>query len=250
MISAVVLTKNEEDQIDKCLETLSFCNEILVVDDDSNDKTVEIALKRGAIVIKHPLRMDFAAQNNFAIEKVKHDWVLFVDADERITSELKDEILKRLSDRSNYGSFIFKRIDYMWQKWIKYGEVGSFRSIRLIKKGNGKWVRRVHQYYKTTDNVGQLDNPILHFPHPSLHEFVESINRWSSWHAIANKEEGKRSTPAKILIYPPAHFVDNFILKLGFLDGMRGLVYSLVMTAHSFLSWSKLWMLQKGFTRI
>ncbi len=242
-ISAIILAKNEEENIKDCINSLKFCSELIVIDDDSTDNTAKIAKSFGAKVIKHSLKMNFADQSNFAISKAGNDWVLFVDADERISNELEIEITHSLESKE-YEAYSLKRIDYMWGKWLRYGEVGNFHSVRLIKKGSGKWIRRVHQYYKTLGKVGELKNPILHYPHKNLRSFINHIDQWSELHAIANMEEGKRSTLTKIIFYPVGHFINNYIFKLGFLDGMHGLVFALVMASHSYLSWSKLFLIQ------
>lgn len=242
-ISAVILAKNEEENIKECLKSLKFCSEILVIDDDSTDSTVKLAKSLGAKVISKSLGNNFADQSNFAINNTANEWILFVDADERISKELETEITIALESKE-YKAYYLKRIDYIWGKWLKYGEVGNFHSIRLIKKGSGKWVRRVHQHYKTLSKVGELKNPILHYPHKNLRTFINHIDQWSELHAVANMEEGKRSTLSKIIFYPVGHFINNYIFKLGFLDGMQGLVFSLVMAGHSYLSWSKLFLMQ------
>lgn len=133
----------------------------------------------------------------------------------------------------------------MWGKWLTHGESGSTNVIRLVKKGSGKWVRRVHPNFEYEGITGEFKNPIRHYPHQTLHKFIDSINRWSTWHAIANDEEGKKSSLLKIIVWPVGHFLKNFILRAGFLDGMQGFVYASIMSAHSFLSWSKLWLIQK-----
>lgn len=251
MISVVVLTKNEEKNIRDCLESLKFCDEIIVVDDKSSDSTREVAKKLGAKVFVHDMDKDYSEQSNFGMQKSKGEWILFVDADERVSEALRAE-LSIVNDQvsNSYYGFYLKRIDYMWGKWLRRGESGSFRSLRLVKKGSGKWTRRVHPNFVIEGMTSELKNPLLHYPHPTLREFLESVNRWSSWHALANKEEGKSSSLAKIIFWPGAHFIKNFILRGGFLDGMQGFVFAAVMSIHSFLSWGKLWFLQKGYTKI
>jgi glycosyltransferase involved in cell wall biosynthesis len=120
MISAVIITKNEEENIKRCLQSLSWCDEIIVVDDDSTDKTVEIAKKSGAKVYNRTMNSDFSAQRNFGLEKAKGDWVLFIDADEKVTSALWYEIMSHTNNPINeYAGFYIKRIDTMWGKELK-----------------------------------------------------------------------------------------------------------------------------------
>jgi glycosyltransferase involved in cell wall biosynthesis len=242
-ISAVVLTKNEERNIKDCIKGLGFCNEIVVVDDNSSDNTCSIAKKMGARVFVHAMKKDFAAQSNFGMSKAKENFVFFVDADERITNKLAKEI--KDVDFGDYNAFFFRRVDYMWGRWLKHGESGNSQVIRLVRKDIGKWVRRVHPYFDFVGRSSKFENPILHYPHQTLSKFVESVNRWSGWHAIANGEEGKKATLVKIFLWPVGHFTKNYILKMGFLDGMQGFIYASIMSAHSFLAWSKLWLIQR-----
>jgi len=242
-ISAVILTKNEADNITNCIKSLDFCSEIVVVDDNSADDTVKIAKKLGAVVYEHKMDKDYSAQSNFGMQKASGDFVLFVDADERISKKLQKEI-----NEANYGKydvFNFKRIDFMWGRWLTHGESGASRVTRLVRKDIGRWKRRVHPFFDFVGNAGEFENPIKHFPHQSLHKFIQSINRWSTWHAIANGEEGKKSTLTKIAFWPTGHFFRNYLLRRGFLDGMQGFIYASIMSAHSFLAWSKLWLIQR-----
>lgn len=243
-ITAVVLTKNESSNIKKCLNALYFCSEILVVDDDSTDDTAEIARKLGARVIVRSLNKDYAAQNNFALAEAKNLWVLFIDADEIVSETLANEIRGAVKN-TTFQCYRLKRSDFIWGKRLEHGEAGSFSAIRLIKKGSGKWKRRVHQYFEPDGDVGWFNTPIDHYPHQNLREFVISVDRWSSWHALANSEEGKKSDIFKVVFYPLAHFANNYFFKLGFLDGMPGFVFASVMAFHSFLSWSKLYLMQR-----
>lgn len=244
MLTAVVLAKNEENNIRGCIKSLSFCDEVIVIDDYSGDKTEIFSSKLGAKVVRKKLDNDFAKQRNFGIEKAKYQWVFFVDADERISKGLANEIRESLK-KGGVSAFIFKRCDFMWGRWLTHGEVGRFRAIRLIKKGSGKWIRAVHEKYFTEGKVVELKNPIKHYPHQNLNKFIKSVDKWSTIHAKANCNEGKRSNIFKIFLWPIGHFVKNYFLKLGFLDGLSGLVFAVVMSFHSYLSWSKLWLNQR-----
>lgn len=238
-ITAVVLTKNEEKNISACLSTLSFCDEIIIVDDFSDDKTVPLAKKFDAKVFQRKLGNDFAAQRNFGLGKASKDWVFFIDADERVTPELKAEIL-RLDGESHHG-FIFKRRDILWGKQLLHGEASRVRLLRLARKTASKWRRPVHEVWEASGKTAVLTNPLLHYPHQSLDEFIDNINEFSTLHAKANSLEGKRSNLVKIILWPIGKFVYNYIILLGVLDGTRGFVHAMFMSLHSFLAWSKLW---------
>ena len=243
-LSAVVLTKNEEVNIKECLKTLSFCEEVVVVDDESTDKTVEIAKKTGAKVFKRKMNQDFSAQSNFGMKKATGKWVLFVDADERIDKNLALEI-KSVIGHIGINGFFIKRHDFFLGKKLVFGDVFNTSFLRLVRKGSGKWVRRVHPGFEILGRTEKLKNPIRHHPHPSLQEFLSSINRWSSWHALALREEGKSAAVVKIILLPVIKFKYNYFLKLGFLDGIHGFVHAFFMSIHSFLAWGKLYFLQK-----
>jgi len=238
-ISAVVLASNEEKNIRKCLQNLKWCNEILVIDDYSKDKTVQIAKKEGAKVFKRKLNNNFALQRNYGLSKTKSEWVLFIDADEVATKSLRDEILNLKFNI--YDGFFIKRKDYFLRKEIKYGEVGKIRLLRLGKKKQGKWKRMVHEYWSVKGKVGELKNPLLHFSHPTISEFIEDINKYSNLHAKELKKEKKKSNLFKIVIWPVGKFIYNYFFELGFLDGKEGFIIGVMMSFHSFLAWSKIW---------
>jgi len=242
-LTVVILTKNEEENIVDCIKSVRFANEILIIDDNSTDSTRTVARDLGARVIKRSLDENYAKQKNFALREAKEEWVMFLDADERISEELKKEILN--TGNNNYQAYQFNRQDYFLGKWLKYGDIGAYLDIRLMKNNSGMWKRRVHEYFETKAKMGKLRNPILHYSHSTIGKLVNSTNRWSSWHARANKEEGKQSSVLKMVLWPSGKFIDSFILKRGLLDGMHGFVFAIFVSLHSFLAWSKLWLLQK-----
>lgn len=246
MVTAVVLTRNEEKNIAKCLATLRFCNEVIVVDDYSIDKTVEVARRYGARVFQRHLKDDFAAQRNFGLGKSKKDWVLFVDADERVSTSLRDEVKQLISNPVNqYSGFYIKRRDFVWGRELRHGESGTLKLLRLAKKNAGLWKRAVHESWEIKGEKGTLQNPLMHYPHQTLREFLSDVDRYSSLHARVLYEEGVKSNLVKIIIWPVGKFKYNWIFKLGFLDGTQGFVVAAMMSLHSFLAWSKLWLGQR-----
>ncbi|MBI3289958.1 glycosyltransferase family 2 protein [Candidatus Microgenomates bacterium] len=253
-ISAVILTKNEEKNIERCIQSVSFCDEIVVVDDYSTDKTLEL-IKKSKIknqndnlkfkIFERELNGDFAAQRNFGLSKAKGDWVLFVDADEIVSLELADEITNYLSLITNHLSgFFLKRHDNMWEKELKYGDLRNFKELRLAKKTAGKWSRKVHEVWGVKGKIGEMDNPLIHYAHPNLWVFTSKINFYSTLHAEQKFEDGEKLSLLKIILWPKLKFLKDYFLKLGFLDGTEGLVLAVMMSFHSFLAWSKLWLTQ------
>lgn len=263
MISAVVIVKNEEKNIHECLKSLAWCDEIVIIDDHSADKTLEIikhqtsSLKQKIKIFQRYLNGNFAAQRNFGLQKASGDWVLFVDADERVSPALKDEILKLQTSpvspveistgrtKVKQSGFFLKRTDYFGGRQLKYGETSSVRLLRLARKGSGKWERKVHETWQVKGSVGEMINPLEHYPHRTMTDFLEEVNHYSTLHAEALKNEGKRSSLIKIVFFPFLKFKMNYLFRLGFLDGMPGFTVAFMMSLHSFLAWSKLYLLQK-----
>jgi glycosyltransferase involved in cell wall biosynthesis len=252
MISAVVLTKNEEKNIVPCLRSLAWCDEIIIVDDYSEDETVKksqisnlksqnqnLKLK----IYKRQLNNDFASQRNFGLKKAKGDWVLFLDADERVSHALRAEIFNfQFSIFKNYNGFYLRRKDWFGRRWLKYGETANVKLLRLAKKDAGSWKRKVHEVWEVKGEIGELKNPILHYPHPTISDFLKQINFYSTLHAQALWEEKVRPSLWRIIFYPLGKFFQNYIWRRGFLDGMPGLIVALMMSFHSFLAQSKLYL--------
>lgn len=244
-ISVVVLTKNEEKDIRECLQNLKWCDEIIVVDDNSQDKTLEIIktqYNEKVIILERELNNDFYAQRNFGLDKTKGEWVLFIDADERVSWELENEI-KNVISEDEYDGFYIKRTDFMWGKKLQYGEAGNIKLLRLAKKNKGKWEGKVHEKWNINGRIGYLNNPILHYPHKTISEFLKKINFYTSLRAMELYEQGKSVNLLTIILYTKIKFLQNYILRLGFKDGIRGFIVAIMMSFHSFLVRSKLWLL-------
>lgn len=241
MISTVVLTKNEQRNIKECLSSLSWCDEVIVIDDFSNDKTAEFAKDLGAKVYQHHLNNDFASQRNFGLKQARGEWVLFIDADERISPQLAEEI-KNLYLKTTCSGFNIKRVDYLWGKAIRFGETGNVRLLRFGKRNLGVWKRKVHEFWEIKGSIGEFKNPIQHFPHQTVDEFLQEINFYSTLHAQALKEEGAKTSFFLILLNPLGKFIVNWVFKLGFLDGMPGFIIAIMMSFHSFLARAKLYL--------
>ncbi len=245
MISAVILTHNEEKNIESCIRTLRWCDEIIVVDDNSKDKTVAIAEKLGAKVFTHALENNFSKQRNFALSQAKGEWVLFVDADERVSDSLTYEIGNVLHSQvaNTCDAFLLQRVDTMWGQQLKHGENGNVRLIRLAKKTAGEWKGAVHEVWHIKGRVKDLKNPLYHYPHQTITEFLKEINYYTTIRAEELFKKRKRVYFWSIIFYPKAKFFYNFIIRQGFLDGTAGFVVALCMSFHSFLVRGKLWQL-------
>jgi glycosyltransferase involved in cell wall biosynthesis len=241
MLTSVIIARNEEKNISRCLKSVSWSNEIILVDDYSTDNTTKIAKKYNAKIYKRHLNNDFSAQRNFGLSKSKGDWILFVDADEVVTKSLEKEIKKEIKKENKFNGFYVKRVDYFLGKKIHHGEMGKLIFLRLAKKGTGKWTRKVHEQWKIKGRKKILTNPLLHYPEKTIHQFIDKINYYSNIHSAENKNENKRVNVFKIITYPLAKFIKNYFFRLGFLDREEGLILAVLMSFHSFLSWSKQW---------
>ncbi|MBI3559837.1 glycosyltransferase family 2 protein [Candidatus Gottesmanbacteria bacterium] len=263
MISAVVLTHNDEEILERCLASISWCDEMIVIDDHSTDETMAVAKKRGAKVFSRPLGDDFAAQRNFGLERAKGEWVLFVDSDEVVMDELAKEI-RDLTQRvipakagiqgikagspirsgmTDCGGYLIKRRDILWGKGLRYGETGNVKLLRFGRKDAGTWIQPVHEYWKIQGTVGELVHPLLHYPHQNVAQFLEEINRYSTLYARYLFQNGIQEPGWHIVGKPLAKFFVNYIYRLGILDGTAGITHALMMSFHSFLVRSKLWQL-------
>ena len=244
MVSAIILSHNDEDSIGKTIRSLSWCDEILVVDDYSVDRTVTLAKEEGALVFTRHLSGDFAAQRNFALEKAKREWVLFVDSDEIVSDELQNEIRSAVKNNDVVGYYV-KRQDFLFGRPLTHGETANVMLLRLAKKNAGVWRRPVHEVWVVHGTVGYLSRPLMHYPHPNVAQFLDEINRYSSLNAEYLYSSGVKPSLWQIIAYLKAKFLVNYIWRMGFLDGTPGVLVALMMSFHSFLTRAKLYLLWK-----
>lgn len=245
-ISAIILAKNEEENIKECLKSLAWCDEIIVILDNSTDKTNEIAKSFGARIFVQPLNNNFSSQRNFGLEKSFGKWILFIDADERVSHNLKQEILAKIHKEGNIAGFYIYRTEIFLGKELKHGETSAVKLLRLAKKGEGNWERNVHEIWKINGQTQNLSFPILHYSHKSISGFLGKINFYTTLNANFLFAQNKKSALWEIIFYPKAKFLYNYLIKLGFLDGIYGFVFAILMSFHSFLTRAKLYMLWKS----
>lgn len=243
-ISAIVLTHNSEESLEACLESVKWCNEIIVVDDDSTDATRTIAKKYTDKIYEHLLNNDFSQQRNYALGKATGEWALFVDSDEIVSETLKEEIELRIKSYLDVSGYYIKREDTMWGKKLDYGETGNMWLLRLARKDAGKWQGKVHETWKIHGKTQRLKNTLSHFPHPTVSEFLSEINFYSTLRAEELHKKNVRVSFYDIIFYPKAKFFLNYLFKQGYRDGIPGFLLALFMSFHSFLVRGKLWQLQ------
>ncbi|MBI5620575.1 glycosyltransferase family 2 protein [Candidatus Gottesmanbacteria bacterium] len=248
-ISAVVLTHNDAPILDRCLKSLTWCDEVIIVDDESIDGTVTLAKKMGAKTYMHPLNDDFAAQRNFGLTKAKNEWVLFVDSDEVVQTKLHQEITMKTQQcamAQKCVGFYLRRKDYWGGRWLLHGETGNVKLLRLARKDVGRWVQPVHETWRVRGPVGELVHPLLHYPHQNVAQFLTEINHYSTLYARYLYTQGLREPAWYVVGKPAAKFLLNYVVRLGFLDGTAGIVVAIMMSFHSFLVRGKLWQLHNN----
>ena len=221
-LTGVIITRNEERHIAAAIASLACCDEILVVDSESTDRTREIAEKCGARVLLHPWE-GYAAQKNFAAAAAAHHWILSLDADERVSAELAAELYdwKRSTPSATAGSMP-RRVFYLGA-WIRHSGWYPDRKIRLYRRDQARWEGDfVHERLVTTGTIHQFSGDILHFPYPSWNDHMQRIERYTHLAAKAAKENRRRGNPVRLLLGPPLEFLRTLVFRGGILDGWRG----------------------------
>lgn len=250
-ISLVVITLNEEANLARCLSSVTFVDEIVVVDSGSTDKTVEIAESFGARVIKEPWQ-GYARQKILAVSHSKNKWVLSLDGDEALSPELNLFLSKKLasgtSDFLAIDAYSFPRKNWYMGKWMKYSGMYPDMQTRLFNKERANWTEsNVHEHVVAKKTL-KINVPILHWSFQSISHQIETINKYSSLRALDFKEKGKRFSFCKLFFKPISKFFETYILKLGFLDGVQGLLVSFVSSFATFLRWAKLYEIERDST--
>ena len=251
-ITLLLLTHNEQKNIQKNFGWLDKCpsiNEIVVLDDNSEDKTVETVKKlqsksRTVKIFSRGLDNNFSAQRQFGISQSTNDWVLWLDADETPGNEFIEFI--NLIDRNKYNNFAFRRHDIFLGRQLKYGETSSQYFLRLFNQKHGKFVGQVHENWQSDQQVFHSDAYLIHNSHSTLKSFFTKINFYSDIRAQELKNQGVKTNLFQIICYPKAKFIQNYIFRSGFLDGTPGIILALGMSFHSFLVRAKLWHLSNS----
>ena len=230
-LSVVIITKNEEDFIEDAIKSAQFAKEIIVVDSYSEDLTCEIAEKHGAKVFKKSW-LGFGKQKNFAINLASNNWVFVLDSDERITSDLKNEIIETLLD-PNFDAYQVSRLNSFFGKNIMTCGLYPDYSIRLFNRTKGKFNNvPVHESVKVNGKVSKLKNHMLHLAYDNVEEFIEKQKFYAD---LSNKKKSL----LKSIFAPCWTFTRLYIFKLGFLDGKHGFLISKIYAQYTFWKYSK-----------
>lgn len=243
-VSACVIAYNEEAQIDACLAALAFCDEIVLVDSHSEDRTREIAAARGARVIERDWQ-GHIGQKSFAIEQARNDWVLCVDADERVTPELRALVERAMAqDPPPCPAYEVNRRTFYLGAWIRHGGWYPDRKVRLFDRRKARW-GGVNPHDRVLvdagERTGRLDADLEHRSYEDVSDHLKTIDFFSTISAREKLSRGQGLIELNLVLAPPAKFLKMFVLKRGFLDGWRGLVVAALGAFFVFLKYAKLW---------
>jgi len=242
-VTAVIAAHDESANIEACIASVDWATEVIVVENDSIDDTIDRARGAGATVISPKFTTIGAARNN-AIQRAKTQWVLVVDADERCTPELAAEITQLVEKSTSHSAFRVPRRNFFLGKEIRHGGWGSDRPIRFFRRELRYNASLVHEHVEVTGETGELRNALLHYTYTSLDQYFEKFNRYSRWWAEQNHARGRQGSAAAVVFKPPARFVSMYLLRGGFLDGAHGLVLACLAAASVMAKYARLW--EKG----
>jgi len=241
-VAAVIITKDEERNIKDCLEAVKWTDEIIVVDAESHDRTVELARPYTSKVFVRPWP-GYGAQKNFAMDQAAADWVLIVDADERVSQELREELLRVIGKGNNVSAYRVPRRNYYYGHWISGAGQYPDLQIRLVMRGQARYNDLpVHEHLEVNCKPEDLCGHLEHYTHPTVVSHEMKIERYSTLAAQERIQAGKpRATWYHLLLNPVWTFIKYYLLRRGYRDGLPGLVMCGFSAAHVLLKYAKLW---------
>ncbi len=248
LLSACIITLNEADRIGACIASLAFCDEIVVVDSGSTDDTRESAASAGARVIEHPFE-GYRAQKDFAVAQARHDWVLCLDADERITPALRASIeAARGRGFDDAAGFCFARATEYFGKFLRHGNAYPDRVLRLFDRRRGGWHagREIHEHAVVDGPVRTLSGDLEHRAYRSLDDQLARYRRYATLMAQHMHERGRRAHLHNLIVNPCWRFLRGYFLRGGFLDGWRGFLFACLEADYVREKFARLWLLQHG----
>lgn len=242
-VTVTVITRNEGANIDACLASVAWADERLVVDSGSTDDTASRAARGGARVIVRDWP-GYGAQKNFAADQAVHDWILSVDADERVTPELAAEIRARLASDPAEAGFRLPRVTWHLGRWIRTTDWYPDFQLRLYDRRRARWkLRPVHESVQADGPVGRLTHDLQHYAYRDVSHHLETMRAYTTLAARQMYDEGRRAGVFDLVAHPPAAFLRNYVLRRGFADGAAGFVISALNAQYVFLKFAKLWAL-------
>ena len=240
-VTAVIAAHDESANIEACISSVEWVREVIVVENDSTDDTVDRARAAGVTVIS-PKFTTIGAARNSGIERARSPWILVLDADERCTPELAAEIRQVVARADDTRAYRVPRRNYFLGKEIRYGGWGSDKPVRLFRRELRYNANLVHEHVDVTGGtVGTVKKSLLHYTYISLDQYFEKFDRYSRWWAEQNFANGRRGSAAAVFLKPPARFVGMYFLKGGFLDGARGLILACLAAASVMAKYARLW---------
>lgn len=242
--SVIIAAKDEADEIAECIASVGWAAEVIVVENDSTDETVAIARGAGAIVFSHPFTT-IGCQRNAAIARARHSWILVVDADERGTRSLRDEIARVVAAPGMDVAYRVRRRNMFLGHEIRHGGWERDRPVRLFRSRMRYDERPVHEHVMTDGPVGDLKQSLIHFPYATLAEYFAKLDRYSRWWAEQNFARGRRTSALTIALRPPARFFTMYVVRAGFLDGAAGVVVAALAAMSVTAKYARLWELQR-----
>jgi glycosyltransferase involved in cell wall biosynthesis len=245
-LTVTVITRNEAQNIDGCLASLAWADEIVVIDAGSTDDTVAIARRHAARIEVRPWP-GYSAQKNYAASIASHDWILSLDADERVPPELAAEIQTLLASEPARRGYRVPRVAWYLGRWIRGTDWYPDYQLRLYDRRAGRWNgRRVHESVALDGEPGILHHDLQHFAYRDISQHLSTIDRYTTLAAEQWAEEGHRVSPAAIIVHPPFAFFRNYVLKRGFTLGAAGLLVSVLNSYYVFLKMAKAWEAGRG----
>jgi glycosyltransferase involved in cell wall biosynthesis len=243
-LSVAIITRNAAAQLERCLASVAFAEEIVVVDSGSTDGTVELAARLGARVVRKEW-LGFGAQKQFAVDAARHDWVLCVDADECLSPELREAIAAELKAPRGFVYAISRRNRFLG-RWLKHGEGYPDWNVRLFHRGHARWGgESVHEKIVTRSTVLRLRGDLLHDSAETLEKYLDKQNRYTSLQAESLRAAGRRANALRLVLSPLLRFIKFYLWRLGFLDGVPGLVHVTIGCMNSFNKYAKLKALER-----
>jgi glycosyltransferase involved in cell wall biosynthesis len=238
-ITATIITLNEERNIARAMESLRCCDEIVVVDSRSNDRTPEIAAKLGARVIDSEWG-GYARQKNYAAECAANDWILSIDADEALSEALEGEIWQIKKNGAQFDAYTVPRLAQYMGKWILHSGWYPDRKVRLYDRRKARWIGEfVHESVQVNGRVGHLDSDLLHFTCDSLSEHLKTMDRYTTLAAQQLVSQNKRVGYRHLLADPVWTFWKTYLVQRGFLDGVEGLSIAWMAALYNFVKYAK-----------
>lgn len=248
-LTVVIVAKNEARNIADCVRSASFANEVLVLDSNSTDDTAELARAAGARVVVTPDWPGYGPQVARGFALATTDWVLSLDADERINTALRDEVLKAVASRAKDG-YRLPRLSEFCGQFIHHSGWRPDHTLRLGRRERAGFTDHfLHAHMTVQGTVGDLKSPIIHFSYPDLHDVLEKLNRYSSGHARDMNVRGKKGSLGKAVLHGAMAFLRTYVLRLGFMDGQRGLMLAIYNAEYTYYKYLKLMFLQSPATR-